>query len=157
MYTICLLYTILFRVVCVSDGEVMLSARIPEELKQLIDADKRTNQEVVKAALWREFGGERVGALERRIEQKENRISLIKNEKNERERELRQEKEELDALEAKLEAVKTTEQDTLEKAMEKLERTPRDPDNPAIQKWAEKCGIAPETLVDKLVTTYDTD
>lgn len=82
-----------------------LVAEIPAELKDLVDADRRTNKEVVKAALWREFGGERKSSLERRIEEKKHRISMIESERNERNRELEDERTELDALEQKLGAV----------------------------------------------------
>lgn len=87
-----------------SEG-VMLSARVPEELKDLVDADGRANQEVVRAALWREFGGERKSDIQRRIEEKENRVSMIRREKNERDRELEREQNELEALRSKLDAV----------------------------------------------------
>jgi len=65
-----------------------LVAEIPEELKRLADADERTNQEIVEAALWREFGGERKAALDRRIEEIENRLGMVKRERNERNREI---------------------------------------------------------------------
>jgi len=82
--------------------EVMLSGRVPKELKELVDADRRDNQEVLRAALWREFGGERRADIERRIEEKERRVSMIRSEKNERQRELEREQSELEALQTKL-------------------------------------------------------
>jgi chromosome segregation ATPase len=93
----------------VSEEKERLVAEIPPELKTLVDADQRTNKEVVEAALWREFGGERLGSLERRIEEKKDRVNMIEREKNERKRELKQEQEELEALQAKREAVKEAE------------------------------------------------
>lgn len=102
----------------------MLSARVPAELKDLVDADKRDNQDIIRAALWREFGGERKSDIERRIEEKENRLSMIKREKNEREREIQREEQELEALREKLNAVETaTEQidDRLDQLLDEIE------------------------------------
>lgn len=84
-----------------TDDTVQVNVRLPDELKRLLDADRRTNQEIVKAALWREFGGERQDAIERRIEEKQRRISVIQSEKKEREDELERERQALDALRAK--------------------------------------------------------
>jgi len=93
----------------VSEQTERLVAELPPELKRLVDADSRTNKEVVEAALWREFGGERLGSLERRIEEKQDRINMIQREKNERERELEQEQEELEALRLKHEQLEKEE------------------------------------------------
>lgn len=84
--------------------EERLVAEIPSELKELIDADKRTNKEIVTAALWREFGGERRAVIDRRIEEKKRRISMRESERNEREREINELQDELEALEKKREA-----------------------------------------------------
>jgi predicted nuclease with TOPRIM domain len=64
-------------------SEEMLGARIPEELKQLVDADSRTNQEIVVAALWREFGGKRKSVVEAQLEQKESRLKSLHEEQDE--------------------------------------------------------------------------
>lgn len=136
-----------------NEERVMLSARVPEELKKLVDADERNNQEVLEAALWREFGGQRKGAVERRIEEQKRKISLIESERNERKRELEEERQRLEALEAKREKIETRKESKhrqLKKASEKLEKTPRDPKNNAIQAQANNLGMEPEELLDKL-------
>lgn len=80
---------------------------LPPELHELMNADSRPNSEIAEAALWSEFGGERKAPLERRIEEKENRINVIKNERNERNRELEEKREELESLRSKLERLES--------------------------------------------------
>jgi len=132
----------------------MLSGRVPEELKELVDADRRDNQEVLRAALWREFGGERKADIERRIEEKERRVSMIKSEKNERERELEREENELHALRKKLEAEEQEQDAQLEQALEALSDVPWEESNPAIQKRAEELDMDPEALIAELEDYY---
>jgi len=129
---------------------VMLSGRVPEELKELVDADRRDNQEIMRAALWREFGGERQADIDRRIEEKERRISMIKSEKNERERELEREQSELDALKSKRNSEQKEQQAQLEQALDTLESVPWKPDNPAIQTNADDLDMTPEELIAEL-------
>jgi chromosome segregation ATPase len=136
-----------------TDDLERLIAEIPGELKNLVDADGRTNREVVEAALWREFGGHRKAALERRIEEKQRRVEMIQSEKEQREQELESERTELEALRAKMESVEERadkQQAEIQRVVEKLSDAPRDPENPAIQKHAKELGITPEELVDEL-------
>lgn len=133
-----------------SEGSDMLSARVPSELKDLVDADSRSNQEVVRAALWREFGGKRVGDLERRMKEKERRISVVREERERRESELSELQKELNALQEKYDKKKSEKQSKLEDAREALAEVPKNVDNPAIQNWAEKLDLEPDELIDKL-------
>lgn len=133
-----------------SEELVMFSGRVPEELKQLVDADPRDNQEVLRAALWREMGGERMASLDRRIEEKKNRISMIEREKNERERELQEEQDELDALVAKRENMKEQESELMQDVREKLENVPLDPDNPGVQAQAKRVDMEPAELIEEI-------
>lgn len=134
-----------------SEDMVMMSGRIPEDLKALVDADPRDNQEVLRSALWREFGGERKGALERRIEEKERRISMIESEKEQRENELQEERRELEALQSKLDEKVSEENQLLNEAEEALSRIPNPTvDNTAVQNWADKCDMEPSELLDKV-------
>lgn len=75
-----------------SDESVQVSFYIPPELHRLVGADSRDNSDVAKVALWREFGGEKKGALEQRIDEIEDREDMIQKEIDNRESEL----EELD-------------------------------------------------------------
>lgn len=138
-----------------SNDVEMLSARIPSELKRLVDVDGRTNQQVVEAALWREFGGERKAAIERRIEEKENRINIIEREKNERKRELEQENAELEALKVKRDKIEGKEDKQHEAAIRKCERVPANPTNPLIQKEADNVGMTPEEFAREVAEEYN--
>jgi hypothetical protein len=80
-----------------------LVAEIPRELKMLVDADRRTNKEVVEAALWTELGGQKQAAIERRIEEKKRTKANLETQRNEREREIEELKEEIGGLEELLE------------------------------------------------------
>ena len=136
-------------------SEEMLSARVPAELKRLVDADKRTNQEVVRAALWREFGGERKASIDRRIEEKENRISMIERERNEREREIEEERKELEALKAKQDKIESQHADEHAQVLKKAETIPADPNNPFVIDHAENLGLTPEELAREIAEEYD--
>lgn len=135
------------------EDRVMLSGRVPNELKQLVDADERTNQEVLEAALWREFGGQRKGAVERRIEEQKRKISLIESERNERDRELEEERQTLEALKEKHTAIEQREEsqkELMQDVIDKCTGIPNDPTNPAIKKQAGRVGMTPEELIDEL-------
>lgn len=104
-----------------SDDWIMLSARVPPELKRFVDADERDNQDVIRSALWREFGGEKKAALDRRIEEIENRISIVEREKNERDREVEDLKSDLESLLAKRDTVESKEESKMEFIDSRLE------------------------------------
>lgn len=128
----------------------MLSFRVPPELKELVDADPRTNQEIGQAALWREFGGKRRGAIDRQIKEKRKRVQLVQREKENRESELEKLQNEIDTLRDKAEAVEQQADAKLSEAIEALETTPRNPQNPAIENWAGKLGMTPTELLEEL-------
>jgi len=132
-----------------SEEREMLSGRIPSELKRLVDADSRTNQEIIEAALWREFGGERIGAVERRIEEKERRLSMVKTERKERSREEEQIKQELAALKEKKKAVEENKGEQREEQLRKLKKVPNDPEHSFVQEVAEELGISPEAALQE--------
>lgn len=140
-----------------SDNLVMMSARVPENLKRLVDMDERTNQEVLQDALWREIGSEERGRIKRRIEEKENRVEQAKKEKNERERELQREREELEAWRDKLENVKSEEKSQRKRALQKLSGVQLRPDTPLIVNEAERLGMEPEELAKEAAKFHDKD
>ena len=80
------------------DDTERLVAEIPRELKLLVDADRRTNKEVVEAALWTELGSQKQAAIDRRIEEKRRQKSNLESERNERQREIEELEEELAGL-----------------------------------------------------------
>ena len=136
-----------------NDDEERLVAEIPEELKRLIDADSRSNKEVVIAALWREYGGDKMGALDRRIEEVKQRVSMVERERNERDRELEELKEDLQALQSKRDVVESEREshdEKLQDAIEKCKGIRRNPDNPAIKTQASRVGMTPSEFIDEL-------
>lgn len=62
-------------------SEVQLKVRVPPELKKLVDADTRTNKEVVRSALWEHFGGKKKSALEAQKEHKRQRLQALDQER----------------------------------------------------------------------------
>ncbi|MFB6186442.1 MAG: hypothetical protein ABEI86_06195 [Halobacteriaceae archaeon] len=117
--------------------------------------DRRSNQEIIEAALWDEFGGERKSAIQRRIEEKKRRISNIESEKNERERELEEQQEELEKLQRQLNQWKQEEENELEEALEKCEDIEWSVENPGIQTQAENVDMDPAEFIEKLEEYYD--
>ncbi|MDS0284766.1 hypothetical protein [Haloarcula onubensis] len=121
-----------------SDQE-MLGARIDATLKRLVDADQRSNQDVVARALWNEFGGERKSAIETRIEHKNHRISQIRDEIEDLQEELEEVKDEKAALQDQLEGIgdrKEAYRDALDSILDAAESGEREK------------RITPETLND---------
>ena len=132
------------------DKQERLVAEINAALKERAKADPRTIKEVVESALEREFATAKTAAVERRIEEKEQRIQTLKREINERERELAHEKDEKSRLETQLEEYGTAQEQKLQEARETLKKVPKEPDNPAIKNWAKELGMTPEALIDEL-------
>lgn len=85
---------------------VMMSGRIPKDLKKLVDMDDRDNQDVLAQALWREVGDERKAELQRRAEEKRREIAELESQRNQREREISNKREELDRVETMLDEYK---------------------------------------------------
>jgi septal ring factor EnvC (AmiA/AmiB activator) len=126
-----------------------LVAEIPEDLKRLVDADRRSNKEVVEAALWREFGGQRKAALDRRIEEKERRRSMVESERNERNRELETIDQELEALRAKRDNIDKQEANTRNAKLQKLKQVPDDPSHPLVEQVADELDMEPEQAIQE--------
>lgn len=153
MYKCTLCCVVLWGVCCVtSEKRERLVAEIPEELKALTDADKRDNREIVEAALWREFGGQRMAAIERRIEEQQRRVSMIESERNERERELGDAKEQLEALRQKRETVEGNEIAQRKQLFDKVRMVPKEPDHPIVQRAADELDMEP---ADVIAEAYD--
>lgn len=131
-----------------NDERTLLGARIPAELKQLVDADPRSNQRVVEEALWDEFGGERVSAVERELEEKRERLSLVQEEIGTREDERQTLEEEIRALEARRETIKEDDGLTPEHRR-KLSMIPAEVSHPVVQSIAEETGLSPEEIVEE--------
>lgn len=133
-----------------SDDEERLVAEIDEDLKGRARADPRSIKEIVESALEREFSTGDTAAIERRIDEKKQRIQTLEREINERERELAEETDELERLQSQLQEYKQGKQTELEKARKMLEDTPKEESNPAIKKWAKDLGMTPAELLNQL-------
>ena len=126
-----------------SNDTERLVAEIPAELKQRVDADPRTNKEVVEAALKTEFATEEEAAVQRRVDEKERRLSNLKSERNERDREINEVREELETLKNRLKSVdemKQAKQDDIDMRLEELEtvRMEIDESHPSVEGLARK-------------------
>lgn len=128
---------------------VMLSGRVPEELKRLVDADKRDNQDVLQAALWREYGGEREGALKRRLEEKRRRRTIVKEERESRDNELDEIDRDIEALEAKLEQSEGKSQAKKEELYRKVRMVPKEESHPVVQNAATELDMDAERVIEE--------
>jgi len=133
--------------------EERLVAEIDGDLKSRAKADPRPIKEIVESSLQREFATAATAAVERRIDEKRQRIQTLEREINDRQRELAEERDELERLQQQLESFDDERNAKLEQAREALKDAPKEPDNPAIETWAEKCGLTPTALLEELDST----
>jgi len=133
--------------------EERLVAEINSDLKARAKADPRPIKEIVEASLQREFATAATAAVERRIDEKRQRIQTLEREINDRERELAEERDALERLQRQLEAFDDEQDAQLQEAKEKLAQAPRDPENEAIKKKAKKLGMTPHELLEELDST----
>jgi phage shock protein A len=122
---------------------------IDSELAEIVDERDEFNLSgFVNACLEQQFAGDDVttpkqSALQAQIEQIEEELDQAEQ-KRERLREKRE------RLEDEMDELEDDEPELMAQAREKLKHTPKDPDNPAVQNWASKLGIASEQLVEQL-------
>jgi len=132
-----------------TDDTERLVAEIDADLKRLAKADPRTIKQIVESALSREFQTGNTAAIERRIEEKRNRLNQVEQERNERERELAQVKDELARLETQLEKA-TPDIDEAVESLSSLPKRQLTEDNQAVQHWVDQTGRNAEYLIDKV-------
>lgn len=139
------------------ENKEILSVEISRELKDLVDADRRFNWEVVEAALWTEYGGHRDPALDRRVAEQENRVAMIRGEIDSREQELEREEQKLKAYKDELEK----RSDRLEAVLDQYEDSFRpdmlSTDNIAVQKRADEAGVSPERFIEAMQARLEED
>lgn len=133
-----------------SDDTVLLAGRIPTWIKEMVDADPRDNQEILRVALQKEMGGRRQSELEVRLEQLDRRLSVVDQEQDE----LMEEREGLEQqrarIKSRIEESSDAEEQKLANARDVLEDVPHDPTNPAIENWASDLGMTPDELIEEL-------
>jgi len=127
----------------------MLSVRVPKQLKELVDADRRSNQDVVEASLWAEFGGEPATAIERQIEETEKRICVVEEERDTRDSELEELRERLDELKRRKEAADESKSVNGEELYRKVRQVPKEPDHPLVQDVAEELDKEPTAVIQE--------
>lgn len=137
------------------DDRVMLSVRVPPQLKAYVDVDERSNQEIVEAALWREFGGEKQARIDRRVDEINRRISNVESEKNDRERELAELQEERERMLEAKERTDDARRKYAETCAEKLSYLPESADDPAVENWAGKADMDAAEFYDVLTEVWD--
>jgi hypothetical protein len=140
-----------------SEDVEMLAGRVPSELKRRVDADPRANQKVLEDALKREFMTAEEAAIERRIEERQNRKQTYLDERAERDRLVREEEREIERLESTLEHLREMKSEESELVSETVEKAsasiPEDlwtPDNEAVKKYAREAGISPTELINRM-------
>lgn len=132
-----------------TDRETLI-AEVPSELKDLVDADSRFNREVVEAALWKEYGGHKKSALEQRVTEQKNRISMIEGEVDARHEELERERRKLEAFREKLDERQSFRETMLSEAEGVLTPEMLRPDNPAVENWAEKVELPVTEFINRM-------
>lgn len=133
----------------------MIGVRIPAELKALVDADRRTNQEVVEAALWTEFGGESKGAVDRRINEIDRRIEAVETERQNRDREIEELRNKKESLQTKKSQMQEARDSLVAQCADTLAYLPEDETDPAVVNWAEKADMTPEAFYAELTQVMD--
>lgn len=128
---------------------------LPQEQYEMLSRRQESNSEIVESALWAEFGGRKKEALERRIEELDNRITSTLTEKNEREREIEKYKDEKETLLNKLEEIEEQETELMQDVRKKLENVPLEPDNPGVQAQAKRVEMEPEELIKEVKGDVD--
>lgn len=138
------------------DKPTQFNTRIPETLKETIDAHPESNQQIAARALRKEIGLNGQSELDLRIEQKEGRIALVKQEIEELEEELREHESDLEALKQRREEMKTPAEqydEDLSKLLSKLESGEFDrliPQMGPVERVASEHGKRPEEVHDDL-------
>jgi len=127
----------------------MLSGRVPKELKRLVDADERDNQDVLQAALWAEFGGEREGALKKRLEEQKRRKTIVEEERKSRDEEIEEIQQTINRLKEKIEDSDRVSQAKKQDLYQKVRMVPKDTSHPVVQDAADELNSDAETVISE--------
>lgn len=130
--------------------DVMLGARVPTWLKNLVDSDPRPNQEVVRVALMQEMGGKRRATLEMKEEHLEQDLEFLKEKKRDYDEEITTKKQELERVRERIEEKSDREQaytDRLDTKLDALEAGDIDRLTPLLlEDIAEEFGMSPDDV-----------
>jgi septal ring factor EnvC (AmiA/AmiB activator) len=129
-------------------GKTRKTITIDSELAEIVDERDEFNLSgFVNACLEQHFAGDDVTTPKQSAVQAQ--IEEIEEELDEAEQKRERLRKKRERLESKMEDMED-EPELMAQAREKLKHTPKDPDNPAVQNWASKLGIASDELVSKL-------
>jgi len=133
-------------VVCVTRNGQRITITVSEENLSWLDANYNNRSGYIDDLLTnaREGNGEVSQAIRQyQIEQLESEISGMKAQ-------VETKASRLESLKAEQQSQKQEQQRKLEDAKETLGGKNLPPDNPAVKKWAEKCDMTPEELLEEL-------
>ena len=134
-----------------TDDETLMGVRVPDELKQLVDADQRDNKEVVIAALWNEFGGKRKPVMQSQIDSKREQLNALTQEKQEIKEEEDRVRKKINALESKLDKMQGGEEayiNALDGLLDRLESRDIEHIYPESPEFDEIVNTRPESKQD---------
>jgi len=143
-------------VVCVSDKDVTLTARVSNTTKQQLP------DHVNKSSLMRELVQNYVRAgdsvevsLERRKKDIESELNNLKLQRQEIENEIASKERELDSIQEKLKNRREQAPEAVITFADRItndifQRDQLEPDNPAVQTWANKAGLEPERFISEV-------
>lgn len=130
-------------------GKTRKTITIDTELAEIVDERDEFNLSgFVNVCLEQHFAGDDVTTPKQSAVQAQ--IEEIEEELDEAEQKRERLRKKRERLESKMEDMEDDEPELMAQAREKLKHTPKDPDNPAVQNWASKLGIASDELVSKL-------
>jgi len=86
----------------------MLSSRQPPEIKRAVEADPRSNQEVIEDALRRHLGTDKTAILEMRLDHRQCEREMLARERDELNQRIQQLDEEIEYIERQISDLKST-------------------------------------------------
>ena len=139
-------------------SEETIAARIPPELKRIVDAHPNTNKDIITKALWREFGGEDKSVVKHEIQEKKDEIAMLEQQIKDREERIQEKRQKLKALNAKLGEIKeeeTEEEIHREELIQSLKSSEARENNANVIKVSRELEMEPSEVVDIMVERFD--
>lgn len=133
-----------------TDEMVMLSGRVPAELKERVRHDPRDNQQVLRDALEREFATEDEAAVLNRIGELEDEMETLREQKQRREDKLSEKSEEKKRLQKTLEAIEESAAQHRDALLAKAANIPASPEHPWVRDHADELDMTPEEFANEI-------
>lgn len=138
-----------------SEKLVMLSGRVPAELKEYVNNDPRDNQDVLRDALEREFATKEEAAILRRLDELDREMAELESQKNDRERKLEEKSEEKERLQKSLQSMEDATERRLESVLENAAQIPADSSHPFVVDKADTLNMDAEALAEEIAEYHD--